>query len=210
LTAEIASPLRVFAALELPLEVRNRLEALISALEAALPRSAVRWVNARGMHLTVKFYGDVAPERLPDVQRALQQVAAGASSLNLELRGLGVFPNPVHPRVIWAGAAGDLESLRALQQQVEAASIPLGFKPEARGFTPHLTLGRVKGHLSSVDRQALAEALTRQRAPAEQLGAFTAETLNLMRSDLRPTGAVYTQLFAVPLGGRRAEDLSGF
>ena len=201
MTADTASPIRVFAALELPPDVHNRLGELITALETALPRSTVRWVDALGIHLTVKFYGDVAPERLPDLQVALKQAAENAGPMTLELRDLGVFPNPVYPRVIWVGVAGDLEKLRALQQQVEAASAPLGFKPEARGFTPHLTLGRVKGHLSSVDRQALAEALARQHARADQLGAFTTETLSLMRSDLRPTGAEYTELFTTPLGG---------
>ncbi len=196
------SQARVFAALELPPELCDRLAAVVAPLEAALPRGAVRWARAAGMHLTLKFYGDVASARLPELQTVLGRAAETAAPMALELQALGAFPNLVHPRVVWIGAAGDLDKLRALQRQVEEASTSLGFKPEARAFAPHLTLGRVKGNLRSVERQALAGALAGQRDQVGRLGGFTANTLSLMRSDLRPTGAEYTRLFAALLSGR--------
>jgi 2'-5' RNA ligase len=199
MTPEAPHQVRVFAALELPPQMRARLDEIVEALDAALPRGGVRWVRAEGMHLTLKFYGDVASGRLPELEAALQQAAGSAGPLALEMQGLGVFPNPLHPRVIWAGMAGDLDALRALHEKVEQVSSPLGFKPEARDFTPHLTLGRVKAHLKPREREALMEAVTRRRS--EPFGAFVADAVSLMRSHLKPTGAEYTRLFAAPLGG---------
>ena len=200
MTPEARSQLRVFAALELPPALCAQLSEVVAGLEALLPLGGVRWAQAGGMHVTLKFYGEVASERLAELQAALKQAAESAGPLALELQGLGVFPNPVHPRVIWVNVAGEVEKLLPLYQKVEQASAALGFKPEARGFTPHLTLGRVKGHLRPREREALADALARQRGQA--FGAFSAETLSLMRSELKPTGAEYARLFAASLSGR--------
>ncbi len=200
MTPEARSQMRVFAALELPPALCDQLSEVVAGLDALLPRGGVRWAQASGMHITLKFYGAVASERLAEMQAALKQAAEGAGPMALELQGLGVFPNPVHPRVIWVSVAGEVEKLLLLYQKIEQASASLGFKPEARGFSPHLTLGRVKGHLRPQEREALAEALAQQRGQA--FGAFTAETLSLMRSELKPTGVEYARLFAASLGGR--------
>ncbi len=194
--------LRLFAALELPSPLRRQLADLIAALGEAMPRGAVRWVRADGIHLTLKFYGEVPAGQAPAIQASLRQAAAGAASLKLELDGLGTFPNSARPRVIWVGLQGDLDRLGALQRAVEKASVPLGFEPEARGFTPHLTLGRVNPGWQPADQQKLREAIARLDPSLH--GAFAAETLSLMQSDLRPGGAVYTCLLAVPLGGSAA------
>jgi 2'-5' RNA ligase len=199
MTPETLSQVRAFAALELPPDLRDRLDEVITQLRAVAPGGGVRWAQADGMHVTLKFYGDVASARLVDLQAALKRAAESAGPMALELHGLGVFPNPVHPRVIWVGVAGEVEQLRLLYQKVEQVSAALGFKPEMRGFTPHLTLGRVKAHLRPREREALANALARQHA--QPFGAFTAQTLSLMRSHLKPTGAEHTRLFAASLGG---------
>ncbi len=200
MTPKARSQLRVFAALELPPALCAQLSEVVAGLEALLPRGGVRWAKVGGMHVTLKFYGEVASERLAELRAALKQAAESAGPIALELQGLGVFPNPVHPRVIWVSVAGEVEKLLPLYQKVEQVSVALGFKPEARGFTPHLTLGRVKGHLVPREREALADALARQRGQA--FGAFTAETLSLMSSELKPAGAEYARLFAASLSGR--------
>jgi RNA 2',3'-cyclic 3'-phosphodiesterase len=191
--------LRLFTALELPPALRRQLADLISAFSASLPRGSVRWVRAEGVHLTLKFYGEVSQDKVPGLQASLRQAAQGASPLQLELEGLGTFPNAVRPRVIWVGLKGDLERLGALQRMVEEGAAPLGFAPEARGFSPHLTLGRVNAEWRPADKQKLGEAFARLGPGLH--GRFTAETLSLMRSDLRPSGAVYTCLLAAALGG---------
>jgi RNA 2',3'-cyclic 3'-phosphodiesterase len=191
--------LRLFTALELPTPVRQQLAEVIRALSAAVPRGGVRWVRAEGIHLTLKFYGEVGGEKLAGLQAVVSQAAAGVAPLALTLNGLGTFPDLSRPRVIWAGLAGEVDRLKALQQAVEEASRPLGFVPEARGFTPHLTLGRVEPGWQPADRKNLESALARLGPGLS--GAFTAGTLALMRSDLRPGGAVYTPQLAVKLIG---------
>ena len=190
--------LRVFAAIELPPELTERLAGIMAELGPMLPRKSIRWARAEGIHLTLKFYGEVASDRLPALQQSLKTAAASAHPMSLEAGSLGVFPNPFRPRVLWVGLAGDVQNLRALQIAIDALSTPLGFKPEARDFTPHLTLGRFHGSLRLPEREKLVEALKDPRYA--QFGALTAETLSLIRSNLKPGGAVYTRLFAAPLG----------
>jgi RNA 2',3'-cyclic 3'-phosphodiesterase len=192
--------LRVFAAFELPAEWQTGLEEVIRRLKAALPRGGVRWVRAEGIHLTLKFFGEVGVSQVPALQVALTQATHGLPPVALEADRLGVFPNPLRPRVVWMGVAGEVEKLGRLQKAIEAGLTPLGFPPEARGFTPHLTLGRVTESLQSRDRQTLTETL-----PRLSLGPFpswTATNLSLVRSELRPSGAVYTRLAEIPLGSR--------
>ncbi len=191
--------LRLFVAVELPPPVRQQLAGLNAALSAALPRGSVRWVRAEGIHLTLKFYGEVGGDRLSGLQAVVRTAAVGVGPLALEMNGLGTFPNLARPRVIWAGLAGELDRLKRLQRAVEDASRPLGFEPEARGFTPHLTLGRVEPGWRPADRQSLEAAFARLGPGVS--GAFTADTLALMRSELRPGGAVYTPQLAVKLVG---------
>ena len=191
--------LRLFTALELPPAVRRLLAELTAALSAALPHGSVRWVRVEGIHLTLKFYGEVDSDKLAGLQAVVNQAAAGVAPLALEMNGLGTFPNLSRPRVIWAGLAGELDRLKYLQRAVEDASRPLGFEPEARGFTPHLTLGRVEPGWRPGDRLSLEGAFARL-SPGVR-GAFTADTLALMRSDLKPGGAVYTPQLAVRLVG---------
>jgi 2'-5' RNA ligase len=160
----------------------------------------VHWVRAEGIHLTLQFYGEVTPDVVKGLQAALEQAAATVPPVALTLEGLGVFPNAVRPRVIWVGVGGQVDRLRELQRAVESASGPLGFKPEGRDYTPHLTLGRVPAELKPAERQKLAKAL--KATTLGRVGEFRVEVLSLMRSELKPMGAVYTQLCAAPLRGR--------
>ena len=191
---------RVFAALELPPDVRQALSGVIAGFRESLPQGCVRWVRAERVHLTLKFYGEVRPDRLADIQAFLTRAADKAGPISLAVEGLGVFPNPIRPQVIWTGVTGDLSALRALQKAVEDGATALGFESEARPYSPHLTLGRVNERLRPAERQTLAQFLAQTRVA--RLGEFRAETLNLMRSELRPGGSVYTRLFAAPLGSR--------
>lgn len=192
---------RLFTALELPAPVLTRLGAVLAALQAAAPPGSVRWVRPEGLHLTLQFYGAVEAKRAPALQAALAEVAAGAAPVKLDLAGLGAFPNPARARVLWVGVAGEVELLRRLQRAVEAAGQALGFRPDERGYHPHLTLGRVNQPLRPADQGRLAEALA--RTPVSPGAPFLLSELSLIRSDLRPGGAMYTRLSAAPLGGGR-------
>jgi 2'-5' RNA ligase len=189
--------LRVFAALELSPELQQKLAQLQDGFEAVLPTRSVRWVRAEGIHLTLKFYGDVEAERLPELQAGLGRAARAAVPMRLAVEGLGVFPNASQPTVIWTGVNGELEPLRRLQAAVEQEALALGFKPEERDYNPHLTLGRVNFGVRPRDLGRLIDVLAQSKA--KHLGDFMPEQLSLISSELRAGGSVYTQLYAAPL-----------
>lgn len=196
----MSDSLRLFAALELPPPVLKRLAEIQAGLQARAPGDAVRWVRPSNIHLTLKFYGDVERARLPALRAMLAQAAQTSQPLALALGGLGCFPDAKRPRVVWVGVEGELEALRALQRAVEAGSHALGYPPEGRAFSPHLTLGRVSERARPAAVRRLTEALSQARPEA---GApFTLGALSLMQSDLKPGGAAYMQLFAAALGSR--------
>ena len=192
---------RLFTALELPAHLQATLADLQTSFAAQLPPRAVRWVKPDGLHLTLKFYGDVRAERVPEFQagitRAADGAGASAAATPLTLRGLGVFPSPARPQVLWVGLEGDLAPLHRLQTSVEAEAEALGYPPDARPFAPHLTLGRVRARLSPAELDLLLAFL--RGAHAEPLGEFYPSRLSLMSSDRRPMGAVYTAIHAVAL-----------
>jgi RNA 2',3'-cyclic 3'-phosphodiesterase len=185
---------RTFIAIDLPADVQGALGKLENELQEA--RAPITWVKPERIHLTLKFLGDVAPERLTEIQNSLVQVAREASPLRLEPAGCGAFPTLKQMRVIWVGLKAEGTGLNLLQQAVEEAMVQLGFKKEERPFKPHLTLGRVKGRQPLRLLQELL--LERQSYQAE---AFDVTELVLYKSELRPEGARYTPLFRSPLAG---------
>lgn len=195
---------RAFIAIELPPPLHAALAAAQAALrgnDAAVAR-AVRWVDTQAIHLTLKFLGDTPAQRLDAIGSALEQAAAARSPLTLSLARAGCFPNARQPRVLWVGLGGELDGLAAMQAAIERAIAPLGFPAEARPFTPHLTLGRLRDDASPAARQQLGAAMLALRIPA---ASFVVASVSLMRSDLRPDGAVYTRLRAAPLHGAGRE-----
>ena len=155
----------------------------------------VRWLRAEGLHCTVKFLGDVEERRLEDVQLALRGVLAGALPFDASALGVGVFPSWRSPRVVWVGLEDEGGGCVGLAARIGAALVPLGFAPERRPFSPHITLGRVRGHRGW---SHLAERLRLHER--ENFGATTVASIVVYRSDLRPTGSVYTPLWSIPLG----------
>jgi 2'-5' RNA ligase len=146
----------------------------------------VKWVRPEGIHTTVKFLGEVEPEREPELRAALTRAAAGGRALPLDVRGFGVFPDATRPRVIWAGVEAD-PSLELLQHRVEQEFAPLGFPSEGRPFRPHLTLGRAAREARPRDFAGLAAALDR----LQYGGSVLAESVDLMQSVAQAGGSVY-------------------
>lgn len=177
----------------MPPALRTRLGAEIERLR---PHArGVGWVAPENLHLTLKFLGGVEPARLPAIAAALAQVAGRGAPFELALHGLGAFPSATRPRVFWAGVSAGAPALDALAAQVEAALVGLGFPPEDRPFSAHVTLGRVREPRRD---PSLATAL--DGAASLALGAFVVEGLALMRSDLSPRGARYSPLGSWSLG----------
>jgi len=184
--------IRSFIAIDFPQETREKLAAIQEQLKQS--RAGVRWVKPAGIHLTLKFLGNILPAQVDDIAAAAAQVVGEDSPLTLCAGGLGAFPSQRKPRVIWVGLGGEIERLAKIQAGLEKALEPLGFAREGRGFRPHLTIGRVR------DRhrlQALIEAMSTLELP--EFNSFDADEIILYKSDLRPTGAIYTKLHRMPL-----------
>lgn len=188
----MANTIRTFIAIPLPPAILDQLAMLQRTLEAQLPPRSVRWVQARSIHLTLKFLGDTPVEQLPEIKQALAIVARNAPACSFAVEGLGCFPNMRRPNVIWVGIQEPTGRLIALQDAIEEAVAPFGYPPEGRGFSPHLTLGRVqrKGprHAAAQVGQVVAST------PLGQLAEVSADRFALIRSVLKPSGAEYTPL----------------
>ncbi|MCK4487519.1 MAG: RNA 2',3'-cyclic phosphodiesterase [Desulfobacterales bacterium] len=154
----------------------------------------IRWVRKEGMHLTLKFLGDIHRDDVERIRAAMGRAAKAFSPFTLRAEGIGVFPDLKRPRVVWVGISGDGEVLLALQRDLESQLSGLGFPKEKRPFKGHLTIGRVKGRL---DRAKLGKAL--QALGEFRTESFTAESVVLFQSELRPSGAVYSRLAEVAL-----------
>lgn len=182
--------MRLFAAIPVADEARRELVGLLGALcESGWP---VRWVREEGLHLTMKFYGEVAPERLEVIEESVQLAARGATRLELRLGELGAFPGPSRPRVLWIGIEAP-PALRLLQDRLERGGEAIGFPPEGAPYRPHVTLGRVReGHRPP--RRGL-DAFTAAYARA----SFTASELVLFESVLGRQGPRYEPRLALEL-----------
>jgi 2'-5' RNA ligase len=184
--------IRAFIAVPLPQALLDELGALQDNLERRIPPGSVRWVRPEGIHLTLKFLGDVPLSQVPDFDKALEELSRHAPSCTFTVEGLGCFPNSRRPRVVWVGVQEPTGRLAALQDGVEEAMAHFGFKPEGRGFTPHLTLGRV-GRRSSAGQAAQVGSEVAETT-AGRLAEVSVDGFVLIRSVLKATGAEYTTL----------------
>ncbi len=188
--------LRLFIAIELPPPVQEAMAAARERLERnAL---AVRWVNPADAHLTLKFLGATPEERVAAIVAAMEAAVQAHNPFTLATAGLGVFPRPKEPRVVWLGVNGALAELRGLQADVERFVAPLGYPTERRPFSPHLTLGRTAKGASLAQLAAIGAAVA--AASAGPPVTWSVSTINLMRSELGAGGARYTTLATVGVG----------
>lgn len=191
--------LRTFIAIELDARVRDRLLDLQEQLRAQLSPRSVRWVAPEGIHLTLKFLGDTPSEQVPAIGDALARAAAESRPFPFTVGGLGCFPNSRRPRVVWVGLQEATGKLVALQRAVEAQVAPLGFPAENRPFQPHLTLGRVQRYASPSEVREIGQVVAASLVGT--VAEVRAVRVSLIKSDLRPSGAVYTTLSSPALGG---------
>lgn len=162
-----------------------------ATLGAEATAADVRWTGASGMHLTLRFLGEVPAAAVPALAEAFGAAVSGHPTVDLEAAGVGAFPSAARPKVVWAGIEGSLDALVA---SIEHGLVALGHPPEARPFRAHVTLGRVRRPRALGVLRAAIEGLGRPR-----FGAWTAREVVLYRSHLRSTGSVYEVLAQVPL-----------
>ncbi len=193
--------IRTFVAIELNPLVRKALaqvqEDLRSRLQKATgPEVRIQWVKPESVHLTLKFLGDIPEERVPEIETALARVAGARARCTVDVGGLGAFPDTRAPRVLWVGLSGQVEGVTQLAAAVERALVALGCAPEPKPFNPHLTLARIKERSRDIGRALAAGRLLEQVTP---VGTVTVNAVALMKSELKPSGAVYTKLCEAPL-----------
>ena len=190
--------LRASIALELPTAVTETLEHLVQELQSR-GVEAVRWARPEGIHLTLKFLGNISSDSVGRISQALSRCAASSAPFDLCLKDLGAFPSTRDPRVIWVGLGGALEPLVTFQTALESELEHLGFARERRPFSPHLTLGRTRDGMTAPQRRRIGEAIVSEQL--EVGGVLPVKEVNLVKSVLTPSGAVYTSLYSTPLGG---------
>lgn len=188
--------LRIFAAINVSVPSVRKLAELQRKLRSQQsPTLKIGWVPPANLHLTLKFYGNLAPEQTEAVADAARRAARGVAPFEVAARGLGVFPKPDLPRILWVGFAEGIEPMRALQVRLEEASEGLGFERDSRPFTGHLTLGRVRQGTEGID------AWLQEHADVDCLTS-TINEIVIYESRLHRTGAEYVSHYRVPLDGR--------
>ncbi len=185
--------IRSFIAVDPSAEVIRNLSSTVQSLEKRT--TGFRWVRPEAIHLTLRFLGEIEEELIATIDGRLAQLAGSFGPISLEASGLGFFPGPEKPRIVWAGLEGDVKRLSELQIQVQQAVADLPVHEEKeRGFTPHLTLARIPNFRSASGVPAVL-----QTASEARFGAFTVDRLLLYKSRLTPEGARYTKLKDYPL-----------
>ena len=182
--------IRSFLAFEIPLEIKEKIETLSKELKTS--KLPVRLVRPENIHLTIIFLGSVDQEAIDNIKQRLQGIADEFLAFKVKLNGIGVFPHLRKPRVIWAGLDGDTEKLANFRDDLQEELRPLGFNSEKRPFRAHITLGRFKGPLARDDE--LKWIIDKYHDINSSVNHLS--ELILFRSDLKPTGPVYTKITA--------------
>ena len=199
---------RGFVAIALPDEIRSQCARLLATLRGEARH--VSWVKPGNLHLTLKFLGNTRPSQAERLLASLAHKAMKLSAFDIALGGLGAFPTPRRPRIIWVGVSEGAGPLEDLAAKVEGAAAKAGFSRESRRFSPHLTLGRVKIARRSSGKPS-AQTFSEKRVSEDlqallarsdpgALGRFTVREMVLIESRLSSGGAVYTPLARVKLG----------
>ena len=186
--------IRSFLAIDLPAAIKERLAEQIRYLSPGT--SGIKWVDARQIHLTLKFFGSVSQEMVDKISKVTQEVTAEKKPFSLTLKGLGGFPHIRRPRVIWAGLGQDPATLPPLVEELEIGYERIGIPKEGRPFHPHLTLGRNK---TNQPNERLFLRLSGWKE--EESEPFQVGELLLFRSELKPGGPVYSKICSFPLQG---------
>lgn len=186
--------MRCFISIAIPEDIKKGMSAIQDRLKKT--GADVSWTKPDGMHLTLQFLGEIEEKRITKIETAMNIACAGINPFSLDVSGIGVFPDIRRPRVVWIGLNENGNNLTKMQRGIENQLAEIGFPAEKRRFTPHITLGRVKSNsnlsqlLKIIDEEKNAE-----------IGSFSVSGVHLMKSDLRPEGAVYTELYLLGLKG---------
>ena len=176
--------IRCFIAIQIPQEIKFEIESYLSQLKRISP--SIRWVKITGLHITLKFLGEIEKDLLDKIRSSLKSISNIFQPFDISIMDCGTFPNKKRPRIIWLGIEPDADNmLIKIYQWLEESLVPFGFEKEQRKFTPHLTIGRIK-FPDNMDK--LLGFIEKEPFPKKQ---FSVEEIVLMQSILKPTGAEY-------------------
>ena len=191
--------IRLFLAFDLPPDIMGP----VTQFSREIKRSPlnVKWVNVKNMHLTVLFMGNIKNDKISEIEKIIEKVCTRYGKFDLSLRGIGVFPNRRRPRVIWMGLEGDLERMSFFRDALQKQLRPFGIRQEKRRFKPHLTIGRFRKIKNNITDSFLEDILNQNKDISSAVAVL--DRVSLIRSELRPTGAEYTQLNSWSLSGKK-------
>ena len=189
----MSKTIRTFIAIEIPGNIISKIRELQEGIKVYGLK--IRWVRYENIHLTLKFLGDVEAVKIGEIAEAIAKTVKGYTPISLKTKGIGVFPGIKRPRVLWVGLTGQLEALVRLQKTLDENLKLLGFPGEKRPFKGHLTMGRIK---ERIDVKKFGDVLMAFRRFESE--TFTVGRLILYKSELKPSGAVYTEMASASLG----------
>ena len=183
--------MRTFIAIAIPKNIKDKIGVYEEPLKKE--KAKISWVKPENIHITLKFLGEVEENKISEIYEALKKCVSNQKPFDIEVMGTGGFPNLNRPRVIWVGLKKGSEELKTLAKSIDNELEKLGFQKEKRGFSPHLTVGRVKSIYN------IHEFVKKMNSVEFKGDTFTADEILIMKSDLKPTGAVYTKLHTIKL-----------
>jgi 2'-5' RNA ligase len=187
--------IRTFFAIELPTLTLEQIEKQLFDLKNSI-RQKIKWVAIGSMHITIKFIGEFNLEHQSSIQKNLRSHLSGLGLIKLSFGKMGVFPNIRNPRVAWLGLNGPGQLIK-LARTVNLITSNYGYSYENRSFSPHLTIGRVRNNVSSIDRELIGQMIVNYRF--KEIEPFITNRLSFIKSSLTPIGPVYSTLFEIPL-----------
>ena len=187
---------RSFIGINLPEKVKIGLARLQDQLKSG-EISSVKWVEPSDIHLTLKFLGSVTVDKIDEITRALEKATQGIPPFQLKVKELGAFPDLRRVQVVWVGLNGEIDKISQLKQHIESNLLPLGFTPESRPFTPHLTLARLRDRAASDERQRLGQLIA--GTTFEVVYTIKVDYIHLMKSQLTREGAIYSKISSIGL-----------
>jgi 2'-5' RNA ligase len=191
--------LRSFIATDIPPSIQKSIQKQVDDLRNAIGNSSIRWVPVRNIHITLKFLGEVSSAQVDNLTKIIHTEADCHPAFDLRTSGLGSFPSSKRARVLFIGIQAPA-ALEALQREIESACAKVGYRSESRPFSPHLTIGRIRRGISSTERTKIHKTL--DETEIDSLGTARVDSIHLFKSELKPSGAVYTKLFSAPLQQR--------
>lgn len=185
--------MRLFLAIPIDKQILDALAVVVEKLRGS--RGPVRWVRPEGMHLTLKFLGDTERDKIEPLVQAITSGTRAIMPFPISVAGAGAYPNLRRPRVLWAGVVENSGTLKSLVRNIEEETEKLGWEREKRAFSPHITIGRVKGNLNIARLSAAMKEIKDDHWGDQEVGELV-----LYSSELRPGGAVYERIHVFQLG----------